>query len=56
MLDVSKPVKFITPKGNISVNVRASEEMIEESLKDRGNPNYVYVAKVSYRNLLRKKR
>lgn len=51
MLDVSKPVQVLTPDGKYAVTVEASEDMIEESLDDRGDPNYVYVGKISYKGL-----
>lgn len=58
MIDVSKPVNFVTSDGEYSATIEPSREMIEESLEDRGDPNYVYVGKISYselKNMRRKK-
>lgn len=46
MLDVSKPIQLVTPDGNFSTTVEPSQELIKESLQDRGDPNLIYVAKI----------
>ena len=51
MIDVSKPVHIVTPEGTASGTVEPSQKVIEESLRDRGDPNYVFVAKIRYSEL-----
>ena len=53
MLDLSKPITIIIPEGRLSLTVEPSEDMVYESLKDRGDPNYIYVAKINYSELQR---
>lgn len=48
MLDVSKPIHIVTPKEEVSAIVEPSQDLIEESLQDRGDPNFVYVEKIKY--------
>lgn len=56
MIDVSKPVHVVTSGGEYSVTVEPSRGMIEESLADRGDPNYVYVGKISCSELTNSRR
>lgn len=48
MLDVSEPIHIVTPKGKFSTTVEPSQKLVEESLQDRGDPYFVYVAKLKY--------
>lgn len=48
MLDVSKPIRIVTPKEEVSATVEPSQELIKESLQERGDPNLVYVEKIKY--------
>lgn len=51
MIDVSKPVHIVTPEGTASGTVEPSQKVIEESLRDRGDPNHVFAAKIRYNEL-----
>ena len=52
MTDVSRPIQIKTPEGTFLVRVNPSMEMLQKSLRLTGDPCLVWVAEISYRDLI----
>ena len=51
MADTGRPVKVVTPRGEYSLQVNPSEEMMRESFLERMDPNMICVGKILYSEL-----
>ena len=51
LVDVSEPVRIVTPKGTFTVEVSPSEEEIRQSVYGRGDPSFAYVGRILYSQL-----
>lgn len=52
MTDVSRPIRITTPEGTFLVRVNPSMEMLQSSLRLTGDPRQIWVAEISYRDLI----
>ena len=48
LLDVSRPIRIVTPEGEYEVHVRPSEETLLSSMKKTGDPLLAWVAEIPY--------
>ena len=51
LIDASRPVHFITPDGEVDVQVNPSEEILRESMLETGDPELAWIAEVPYSTL-----
>ena len=51
MVDVSRPVTFVTPKGSFTVKITADPKTLEASLREVTDPYLAWVQEVSYQQL-----
>ena len=51
MADTGRTVKVVTPRGEYSLQVNPSEEMMRESFLERMDPNMICVGKILYSEL-----
>ena len=51
MVDVSRPMTFVTPKGTFTVPVEADAKVVEASLREVTDPYLAWVQEVSYQEL-----
>ena len=52
LIDVSRPVHFITPEGEVDAEVNPSEEILRKSMRETGDPCLAWVAEIPYSTLL----
>ena len=51
LLDVSRPMRFITPEGEFEVRVNPSRETMYASIRETGDPSLAWVAEIPYSSL-----
>lgn len=52
LIDVSRPVHFITPEGEVDAAVNPSEEILRKSMRETGDPCLAWVAEIPYSTLV----
>ena len=52
LIDISRPVHFITEAGEVDVAVNPSEETLRKSMRETGDPCLAWVAEIPYSTLL----
>ena len=52
LIDVSQPVHFIIPEGEVVVTVNPSEETLRNSIRETGDPCLAWVAEIPYSLLI----
>ncbi len=52
LIDVSRPVHFITPEGEVDAAVNPSEEILRKSMRETGDPCLAWVAEIPYSTLI----
>ena len=51
MLDVSEPIRIITPDGEFTVKVNPSAAVLDDALRETGDPSLAWVAEIPYSQL-----
>lgn len=52
MIDFGSPVEFNVDGKTVTVDVIPDEDILRQTTEERGDPNYQFWAKVSYKDLL----
>ena len=51
MLDVSEPIRIITPDGEFTVKVNPSAAVLDDALRETGDPSLAWIAEIPYSQL-----
>lgn len=51
MLDVSEPIRISTPEGEFTVKVNPSAAVLDDALRETGDPSLAWVAEIPYSQL-----